>query len=164
MSNNKKQPLGYNEAFEHLRSMIGQEYIYRQKRIGIIEVSEIEHDRFMVFSTGLEPLKISLDKVEPFISECYPVESLVKERVKEVVIHEVREVSVPVQDFQLKSVNQAALVELGEGLMEQFRKIKNKPTKENLDAANSMIGISNTITNIAKLELTALALSKKIKT
>lgn len=162
MSSNKKTPLGYNEAFEKLRAMIGKEFIYRAKRITITEVSEMEESKFMLMSTE-PPMKISLDKVEIFIGECYPVDNLVKEVVKEVVVHQVKEVPVPAKDFQLRSVNQTVLSELGEGLMEQFRKVKSKPSKENIDAAHSMIGISNTITNIAKLELTALTLANRVK-
>ena len=164
MSSNKKTPLGYNEAFEKLRAMIGKEFIYRSKRITINEVSEIEESKFMLMSTE-PPMKISLDKVETFIGECYPVDNLVKEVVKEVIVHEtvVKEVPVPAKEFELRSVNQTVLAELGQGLMSQFRKIQNKPTKENIDAAHSMIGISNTITNIAKLELTALTLANRVK-
>ena len=164
MSSNKKTPLGYNEAFGKLRAMIGKEFIYRSKRMTITEVSEVEESKFMLMSTE-PPIKIPLDKVDVFIQECYPVESLVKEVVKEVIVHEtvVKEVPVPVKEFQLRSVNQTVLAEIGEGLMSQFRKIQSKPTKENINAAHSMIGISNTITNIAKLELAALTLANRVK-
>lgn len=163
MSSNKKTPLGYNEAFEKLRAMIGKEYIYRSQRIKITEVSEVEESKFMVMTNVNAPMKIAIEKVETFIGECYPVDNLVKEVVKEVIVHQVKEVPVPAKDFQLRSVNQTVLSELGEGLMEQFRKVKSKPSKENIDAAHSMIGISNTITNIAKLELTALTLANRVK-
>ncbi len=165
MASNKKTPLGYNEAFEQLRLMINKEYIYRSQRITITEVLEVEDTKFLVMTNALSPIKIILDKVQTFISECFPVEALEKEVVKEILVHEkvVTEVAVPAKSFELRSVNQTVLAEIGEGLMSQFRKVQAKPTKENIEAANSMIGISNTITNIAKLELAAFSLANREK-
>jgi len=162
MASNKQVPVNYNEVFESLRSMIGKEYIYRSKRIKILEVSEVEEVKFLVQTDALPPVKVTCEKSAAFIAECYPVEDLKEVVTREVVVHEVKTVEVPVETpYQLKSVNQEELVELSQGLLAQFRKIKNKPTKENIDAGNAMQGISSSVLNVAKLELQAIALASK---
>ena len=154
-----KQQLSFNEAFDALRQMIGKSYYFRNNRIVINEVTEIDlNSRFYLMIDSLPSMKIEVSKVHLFISECQEC------NLPEIVEFDTKqEVELYKNPYELMSLSRTDLIELSMGLKEQFRKLKNSPNQTNIETSLAMKGMSDSMLALGKFELSVILASSKIK-
>jgi hypothetical protein len=153
MNQNQKKPATVepNKLFTELRGMMSKTYNFRGEAIKVNDVFETAQGFSVLLDTG-KTIGLKVEKTTAFIAECEPISLTPSQAPSE---------SALVVTPQPQSKELDMLDDMTADLYTQFKILKENPSKEVIDQTTTMTNTASAISNIMKLKLQAVKLSRK---
>jgi hypothetical protein len=163
MNQNRKSPaaLEPNIIFTTLRGMISKKYQLDGEIFTITEVIEYGKS-FKIYRTNGNKV-LNNEDANAFINACVFVENEQPEAapITPSVVAVKSQSVAPTQEMKIVSKQDAMLENMADALYDVFNKIKQEPTKENIEQGTALSNTANTVCGIWKLRLQAEKMSKR---
>jgi hypothetical protein len=150
--NQKIATIEPNKLFSELRGMMSKSYNFRGETLKINDVFETAQGFSVLLDTG-KTIGLKVEKTAHFINECEFVLVLPQQAPSE-SITEVATIQPPSKDIVM-------FEDMTLSLYDQFNMLKSNPSKEVIDQTTTMVNVAGAISNLKKIQLQALKLSRK---